>query len=169
MRVATDLLVLEASRWVGVTEKGGNNRGEIVQMFQSVIGTAQGEAWCMAFQQYCLKWVDRQISLVTAWKPSTLTKSEHCLTVWNTSPKAHRLARPERGALVIWQHGTTSSGHVGLIERVEADGMFISVEGNTGDGTGVVRDGDGVYRRARSPAGSGSMKVVGYLAPWVTS
>lgn len=165
---AKELLVLEASRWVGITEKGGNNQGEIVKMFQSVIGGAVGEAWCASYIAYCLKWTDRQMAILSdEWKASTLAKSEHCLTIWNTSPKAHRLTKPERGALVIWQHGSTTSGHIGLIEKVEIDGMLLTMEGNTGSGSGVVRDGDGVYRRSRSPRGAGDMKVVGYLKPWV--
>ena len=37
------LLVAEAERWIGATEQGGNNQGQIVQMFQREIGGAVGE------------------------------------------------------------------------------------------------------------------------------
>jgi len=41
------LLVHEAKRWVRFTESGGDNRGQVVEMFQRAVdGKAQGEAWC---------------------------------------------------------------------------------------------------------------------------
>lgn len=40
-------LLEEARRWVGVREKGGNNRGPEVEKFQKAVdGRASGEAWC---------------------------------------------------------------------------------------------------------------------------
>ena len=44
------LLIHEAKRWVGVTEVGGNNRGQVVEIFQKAVGgVANGQPWCMDF------------------------------------------------------------------------------------------------------------------------
>ena len=64
----------------------------------------------------------------------------------------------------------TTSGHVGIVIRLLPDSINGSrvetIEGNTGNGAGVVREGDGVYRRVRSLAGSDTMKVKGFLRCW---
>jgi hypothetical protein len=46
----------------------------------------------------------------------------------------------------------------------------LSVEGNTSDGTGINRDGDGVYERMRHiVSGAGVMRHLGFLDPWAYS
>jgi peptidoglycan hydrolase-like protein with peptidoglycan-binding domain/pimeloyl-ACP methyl ester carboxylesterase len=52
---------------------------------------------------------------------------------------------------------------VGIVESVNADGTFTTIEGNTNDGSGVTREGIGVFRRQRDLNGSGEMRVVGFL------
>lgn len=151
------MLVEVAKRFIGVKEKG-DNRGPEVEAFQKALdGKAAGEPWCMAFVQYCILEVEKARNT-----KSKVSKSEHCLTVWNKSPKELRLKEPEVGCLIIWQFGNTSSGHVGIVTKVNKNTVE-TVEGNTGDGSGVVREGDGVYARRRSKLGSQKMKVLGYL------
>lgn len=152
-------LVYEARKWIGVREEGGDNRGPQVEAFQRAVdGKASGEPWCMAFVQFCLK----QVGLDRFVYPS-----EHCLTVWWKSEKAQRINKPELGCLVFWQHaGQEAAGHVGIVAEVFSDGRFMSIEGNTGAGPGVEREGDGVYLRERSPSGTSVMHVVGFLRPW---
>ncbi|MBD2102194.1 CHAP domain-containing protein [Leptolyngbya sp. FACHB-261] len=152
-------LVAVATSYVGVEERGPN-RGKEVEMFQKAVdGKAQGEPWCMGFVQFCIKTVE-----ASTRSQSKIFRSEHCLTVWEKSPKDLRLARPEPGCLIIWRHGNSSKGHVGFVEKVKADGKnFTTVEGNTGGGSGVEREGDGVYRKSRDIDGAGSMKVAGFL------
>lgn len=151
------MLVEVARRFVGVKEKG-DNRGELVELFQKAVdGKAQGESWCMCFVQYCILEVERTNAV-----KSKVFKSEHCLTVWNKSPKELRLKEPEAGCLIIWQFDNTSNGHVGIVTKVNKNTVE-TVEGNTGDGSGVVREGDGVYARKRSKLGSQKMKILGYL------
>ena len=56
------LLVLEASRWIGVSEVGGQNKGQLVEMFQkSADDKASKEPWCLAFVLFCVK----------IWEPGT--------------------------------------------------------------------------------------------------
>lgn len=156
----TDKLLDVARSYVGVREQG-TNRGREVEMFQRAIGGADGEPWCMSFAQFCLQ----KAGAETKVDPKVF-RSEHCLTVWNKSPKSQQLSKPEPGSLVIWRHGNSSSGHVGIVEKVHADGTFTTIEGNTSSGSGVNREGDGVYRRKRDMNGAGSMRVVGFLKPF---
>lgn len=154
-------LIAEATKWIGVMEKGGPNKGPEVERFQKAVdGKAQGESWCMSFVQFCVMEVEKRSEV-----DSPLFRSEHCLTVWNKSPLYLRLPA-DPGSLVIWRHGDTASGHVGIVERIGKGGLLHTIEGNTGAGAGVVREGDGVYRRQRNPKGEGTMRVVGFLSPW---
>jgi hypothetical protein len=116
---------------------------------------------CMAFVQFCLQQVEATENIRT-----NMFSSEHCLTVWNKTPKEMRKALPQPGYVVIWQHGDTTQGHTGIVTKLIDADHFATIEGNTGDGSGVVRDGDGVYRRIRSINGAGSMKVLGFIDPF---
>ncbi len=116
---------------------------------------------CMAFVQFCLQQVE-QIENIR----SNVFHSEHCLTVWNKTDKTLHSNKPEPGYIVIWQHGDTTQGHTGIVTDVVDDNHFGTIEGNTADGSGVVRDGDGVYHRTRSIVGAGSMKVLGFINPF---
>lgn len=166
------LLIFEASRWVGVREIGGDNKGQLVEMFQKEVdGKAQGEPWCMAYIQFCIRSAERLIKYVTGENcESLLPKTEHCMTLFNKAPAHLKLSSPEIGCLVIWQFykdgKPTASGHVGLVTDILADGTLITNEGNTSDGLGVVREGDGVYVRRRSPKGSASMRIAGFVKVW---
>lgn len=160
----SDELLREALKYLGTRESGGNNHGPEVEMFQRAVdGVASGEPWCMCFVQYCVKVVTNRFGII-----NKLYRSEHCLTVWNSTPLACRVALDDvqPGDIVIWQHGSTTSGHTGIIEAVNRDtyGHIVSlrtVEGNTSDAS--MREGDGVYRRVRSPYNNGTMKVRGFL------
>jgi len=149
-----------AAAYVGVQESG-KNKGSEVEMFQKAVdGRASGEPWCMGFVQYCIKAVDGTSNQVN----SRVVSSEGCLDVWNRSPHDLRIAVPEMGCLVIWRHGQTERGHVGIVESVKpGHKQFVTIEGNTGAGAGVQREGDGVYRKNRDLDGDGKMKVVGFL------
>jgi hypothetical protein len=171
-------LAHEASRWVSVREVGGDNRGEFVTMFQRAVdGRANGEAWCAGFVWFCINAVDA--TWVASFEkqdptmPSWLHKSESCMEMWTRSPVACRVDFGVLGPgdLMVWQHwnsnGPTGAGHVGIVEQITG-GNAVTIEGNTGDGEGVVREGDGVYRRIRklTIGGAGSMRLLGFLRPW---
>jgi hypothetical protein len=162
---ARTIFLLAAEACVGIRESGGNNKGPLVELMQKTIGGASAEAWCMSgvqtwlgFAEYC-----------TGVK-SPVAVSEHCLTVWNNTPKEQRVKSiPGPGAIAIWRHGLTQSGHTGVV-RAWLEKIFKAVEANTESGLksngAVVRDGGGVYDTERSSSGSGSMKLVGFLKPF---
>lgn len=148
-----------ASSFVGVKEQGADNAGPQIELFQkSVDGTASRESWCMCFVQFCVKQIEKKYASRTA-----LFKSEHCLTVFNKTPKEFHLTEPEVGCIVIWQFGNSNSGHCGIVTKVIKD-KIETIEGNTsGPSTEVVREGDEVAVKTRSKVGSKTMKVIGFL------
>lgn len=152
-------LLAEATKWVGTVEIGGDNKGPQVEAFQKVVDNkAQGEAWCMAFVQWCLEQSGG----------SDIFKSEHCLTVWSKSPEILRRAQPIPGCVAIWRTRGTLNGHAGIVKSVQ--GMLMNtIEGNTGPGADVERNGDGVYLKSRSAYRSekARMELVGFLWPWL--
>lgn len=153
-------LIEEAQKWVGVQEVG-KNRGVEVEMFQKAVdGKASGEPWCAAFVEFCIKQVVAQHGVTTP-----VVASEHCLTIWNTTPVSQRLTTPVPGCLVIWRHGDSTQGHIGVVTEVTADPRFIqTIEGNTGPEVKAVNsEGDGVYVKLRNVEGTGNMKVLGFL------
>jgi hypothetical protein len=156
-----------AKCYIGTTEHGGNNRGELVSIFQRAVdGKASGEAWCLCFVQFILKIVESRCG-----KVSRLWDTEHCRTAWDLTAHSARVSRNDvqPGDLVIWRHGDTSNGHVGIVERVIKDArgeviQLATIEGNTGDSS--FRDGDGVYQKARHPVRNGNMHVLGFIRPF---
>lgn len=148
-----------ASSFEGTKEEGADNSGPMIENFQKAIdGLATKESWCMCFAQFCIKQIEKKYAV-----KSKIFKSEHCLTVWNKSPKELRLAEPEPGCLVIWQFGNGSSGHCGIVRKVLKD-KIETVEGNTsGNSKEIVREGDEVAIKSRSKTGSKTMKVIGFL------
>lgn len=147
---------------VGIREVGGNNEGPLVELIQETLGGADKEPWCMSLVQTCLAYAEVKTGIL-----SPIFSSEHCLTVWKNTPIEQRVKKsPLRGAIVIWQHGRSSSGHTGIVlEYNYRPGRMSCIEGNTESGI-LNRDGGGVYRTERSTKANGSMKVVGFLKPF---
>ena len=159
-------LLLEAARaCVGVRERGGNNRGPIVELMQQTIGKAEGEAWCASFVQTLIAYCE----LKTGQK-SRVFASEHCATIWNNTHTELRVKKhPAPGAIVIWGYQGTISGHCGIVLDA-GSAEFRAIEGNTEAGLSpsekVERDGGGVYLTRRNRLGQGRMIVRGFLKPF---
>lgn len=154
-----EALCAEAEKWVGTKESGGENKGPEVEAFQKAVdGVAQGEPWCMAFVQYCLKAVGG----------CDLPVSERVMTVWEKAPAELKISAPERGCLAIWRQKHGTAGHTGIVLEVLSDTQVRTVEGNTTSGVVLDREGDGVYRRDRAirPV-MGSLEIVGWLRCWL--
>lgn len=159
-------LIKLASSFVGVTESGGANKGPEVEMFQKAVdGKAVGEPWCCAFVQFCVKATDANVGT-----KNVLAQTEHCVTLWNQTPPEARLEMPIPGCLIVWekhdQGKPTGLGHVGIVTKVLAGEFVQTIEGNTGAGPGVEREGDGVYLRKRPLNPVGYMRIKGFLNPW---
>ena len=154
-------LIVEARKYIGTKEEGTNAGVQVIEFQKAVNGKASRESWCMCFVQYLIKKIEEKNSIV-----SPVFKSEHVQTVWAKTPIASRIDKPEPGCIICWKFGETTNGHAGIVEKVLPDGRLSTIEGNTSEGSEVVREGDGVYERNRSPVGSEAMKVLGFIKPF---
>jgi hypothetical protein len=151
-------LVALAQSFVGTKEEG-MNKGHWVEEFQKAVdGKAVGEPWCCAFVQYCVKQVCARHNMVVP-----LYQTESCMELWNKTDLAFKTQTPTPGCVVIWQHGNGYQGHTGFVTGVNPDGQLLTIEGNTSDGSGINREGDGVYERTRSRFGNEAMHVLGFI------
>lgn len=156
------ILVLEAQNWVGTVEVGGDNSGPDVERFQRAVNAHPNkEAWCADFVIFCIQQVEQKMGI-----KSKIYRTEHALDLIYGSPPDMLLKTPIPGAVIVWQHGDTTLGHAGIVEAVAKDGNLTTIEGNTSSGPGIQREGDGVYRRLRSPIGTAAMHVIGFLKPF---
>jgi len=175
--VKASLLIFEAKRWIGITEIGKNNYGQMVERFQKAVdGKAVGEPWCLSFVQFCVKAIDEmcedtQLSVLNLSKPAKFFNTEHCMTAWNNAEAWQKLTEPEIGSICIWQYydskgKPTSSGHAGIVAGVKDKKTFLTVEGNTSSSSKVDREGDGVYLKERKMTNIGQMRIKGFLRLW---
>lgn len=167
-----------------ITEEG-QNEGPWVEKFQKAVdGKAQKEPYCMALVQWVFKGGALELfdslvetgDMVEEYRPAfsgwlqncdrNLFDSEHCMTVWNKTPSELKFTGPARGRIVIWNKRGTSSGHTGIITEVHSPAFFSCLEGNTGPGSNVEREGQGVYIKTRRNQTVGNMRLVGFIQPW---
>lgn len=168
------LLMVEAAKvCVGIREKTGKNDGFEVELFQKTSGGVRGAAWCMYFVQSCIAYAEKKTGL-----KSHVLSSGHCLTTWNHAKRSELVKlvkiHPLSGAIPIWQHGSTTSGHTEILLSSDNKNMQC-VGGNTSgaDETGkVTREGNGVYYTTRSMQGfpnlktTQNMKLLGFIIPF---
>lgn len=151
------VLILALKAMIGIKEEGVNS-GALVTSIQDTVGGPDHWAWCMSIQQTGVAYVEKKMI-----QTCSLYASEHCLTVLNNERAKRRVhVNPFIGALAIWRLGKTTNGHVGLVTDVVGE-RIVCIEGNTGGGDGVNRDGDGVYEKVRWPQSGGAMRIAGYV------
>lgn len=132
-----------AAAELGTTESPkGSNRVP----YWDVKPSWNGSPWCAAFVQWVLRehkmWYDAALPY---YVPSLVQKAKADGT-W--IPKT---GTPAPGDLIVM--GYTSNSHVGFVVRPLSLGRAETIEGNTSSGTfGSQTNGDGVYRRTRTPA-----------------
>lgn len=138
----------EATRLLGVMEKGGNNVGPEVEAIIVEGGGVRGQAWCGWF---CACVYKRAGSLAVTWRWGAVR-------LYLPGSGLRRTSNPLEGNLVRF-----TFDHIGIFECwCDAGGIEVpraaathirTIEGNTGR-TGAVSDsatgGDGVYRKVRA-------------------
>lgn len=156
-----ELLVSTAIACSGVTEVGGENRGRLVELFQTSVNRPEGQSWCLDFVQACIAYVEAVKGI-----QSPLIATEGCMDLWQKSAAAN----PERpGDVVIWQFGTAWQGHCGIL--ISRDLMhYHTIEGNTSPSreqdSAEVRNGDGVYFKNRPVGGMRPFIQKGFVRPF---
>lgn len=138
-------LVGIAKAEVGVKEFTGNNDGERVEEYLTVVKLKKGQPWCAAF----VSWVFARAGYVqprTGWSPSLFNKQVNTQEILPGN------------VFGIWFPQFKRVAHVGLVEKKEGS-WILSIEGNTN--VSGSRDGDGVYRKRRH------VKAVYAYADWL--
>lgn len=141
---------------IGVTEEGGNNRGKYVETYLHSVGLDAGDPWCAAFVRYRFEQAAKALGVAL---PSNFPDSGYCpdYQSWARGrglwiPISSDAARsPQVGDLALFYFaGKGRVAHIGIVVEAHEWGVW-TVEGNTGPeaGTGVNRDGDGVYKKRR--------------------
>jgi surface antigen len=154
-----DVLVHEAQDWVGTIDDMEHTVEAVNKFRLAVNAHPTGENWCADFVIFCIKQVETKLNI----KSPIEHNSELAQDLWFKSPSFCQSTTPFPGAIIVWRHGDTNLGHCGIVEAVAKDGTLTTIEGNTGQAPGIVRDGGGVYRRFRTPTGTAAMSVIGFL------
>lgn len=154
-----------AEAHVGVGEEGGDNRGEWPARFLAAVGLKPPQAWCAAFVIWCLEQSAEEQGLtlpgslpITGWCPSLAAwaKRSGC---WIPADNPEGGRPPAaRGDIACFEFVAKGDiHHVGIVRGPidSRDGSIETVEGNTSAGTGVNRNGDGVYLKYRSRSAFG--------------
>ncbi len=164
------LLAMQAM--VGIQETS-LNAGRLVESIQKTVGRAEKEAWCLSTIMTAIAYVEERRNV-----KCPLPATEHCMTLFkwamendclNDDPKETDGVRP--GDIMHWQYLDYSPafqkyiestrGHAGVV--IKAGDVFETIEGNTGPGKEVEREGDGVFKKLRTLEGSGKMRVIGFV------
>jgi len=137
-RLAQKALELAATQ-IGVREHG-RNRGPEIDGYCREIGhdPTKADPWCATFVSAMVK---RAADVLGVPVPIHLTAG--CWTLDEKAPPYMRSSQPAPGAIFL----LNGHKHTGFIETTTADGVIVTIEGNTNPGGSV--EGDGVYRRTR--------------------
>ena len=149
--------IADAERNVGIAEQGGQNRGKAVETYLASVGLPPGNPWCAAFVYYRLAAAAAHLDVaLPVWLPRSgycpdWRKAAQKRGVWiPVSEVTAGKVSPQRGDLCLFYFAAKGRvAHIGIVAEVDAEGC-VTVEGNTSDGSGVNRDGGGVYRKRRS-------------------
>jgi hypothetical protein len=132
-----------AQKYLGHKEKPGNDFDENTPLGKILkeAGHKDGEAWCQYF-----------IEAVFVETLRALFSASTVQTFHNFKKSGYEISdTPEVGTMVIWQRYKnglpTWQGHAGLVTKVNPDGSFGTIEGNTDSASS--REGDSVQEKVR--------------------
>jgi hypothetical protein len=153
-----------AIKYLGTQENTSEGK-VLVEMFLNSVGLKGNLPWCAAFISFCLEEAEK------TYGKSGIVQTAGVLNMWEKTPKELRIEKPEAGAIAIYQSQKNdkllSTGHAGIVFDYPKPNLFITIEGNTTDGKGIDRDGDGVYKKMRPyPSFYKTLVLKGFLLPW---
>lgn len=140
--------ILDAARGELGTTESGDNRGEALKYPQHFGRGA--EAWCADFVSYVMQQSGGDMN--DPYCPSIVNDLK-AQGAWKGK------SNPQPGDMVLFDwDGDRVADHIGIVERVNADGTIGTIEGNTQD---PQSGREGVWRRTRSMG-----TVLGFGAPY---
>jgi surface antigen len=114
-------LVNKAISQLGNGEKGGNNKGEYVQLYNRGLEAS----WCAGFVSYCLKEVGYDVIGYNLSAKAIFNKARSLGLIVDGEPKSGDL-------VCFWREKPTSwKGHIGIVEKVDEQYVH-TIEGNVG-------------------------------------
>lgn len=142
---------------VGVTEQGGENRGKAIAIYLASVGITVPAPWCAAFVYFRLFTAAKLLGLelpegfpASGYTPDWAHWAKRSgLWIPVAEIRAGR-ATIRKGDLCLFYFSRMGRiAHIGIVTGPMVSGSFPTAEGNTSSGTGVNRDGDGVFARSR--------------------
>jgi hypothetical protein len=140
---------------IGVVEEG-ENRGRWVEEYQRAVGIPPGSPWCAAFIRFRFEKAADALDLElpaafpdSGWVPSYEAWARRS-GFWIPASQADQVQKGDLAC--FWFAAKGRCAHIGIVVApMNEDGIFQTVEGNTGPDRGaqVERDGDGVYLKRR--------------------
>ena len=148
-------IINTAAKYIGVSEVGDTNNVIFnTEYYGHEVSGADTYPWCCVFVWY----VFREAGLSKLFYDGR--KTALCQTLFDWFKKNNRFySTPEVGDIVFFKFGKNArqTDHVGIVEKVNADGSVTTIEGNTSDKDD--RNGGMVKRRTRKN------NIVGYGRP----
>lgn len=128
---------------------------DTINLIRGTVTKPWNEAWCDDFVQTCVAYVEVAKGIL-----SPLPVSESVLQTWGKATSKRIVG--EVGDMILWQLGTTLSGHCGIITGQDSI-VYETIEGNTSDSAGIVRTGDGVFAKKRAKGGTKTFAQLGFI------
>jgi CHAP domain len=143
-----------AASFVGVRERGGNNRSftdKDLQDMMAEVGWKPGYAWCAFFVRAILDDCGVE-NTITGWSPTAYNKKD----VIFTDGRFYQGFRDGDVLVMTMSYDKFKKtsrykgiGHTGIVDRI-SEHSIRTIEGNTNDrGSRDSRSGDGVYVKIR--------------------
>ena len=140
--------ILDVARGELGTRETGNNKGDILK-YPKFFGRGS-EAWCADFTSWVMQHSGGDMN--KAYCPYVINELKK-----NGDWKGR--SNPQPGDLVLFDwKGDGKADHIGIVERVNADGTINTIEGNAAD---AKTGRQGVYRHTRSMS-----VIVGFGNPY---
>lgn len=148
-----------AKPWVDVKEQANDNRGAFIDMIGLTVDRKHtGEAYCLAWVQTIIAFVELELNMV-----SPLKATEGCLDLWNSTSAHLKTTRyPVPGYIAIFQHGNSPAGHAEIVLKV-SDIYFKTIGANTVGPDGFTQ---GIFVHERLFNDGGTMKLLGFISPF---
>jgi hypothetical protein len=135
------LLVAAANAFVGLGEEGGDNRGQMVELFLSEVAQPPGQPWCAAFVSHVGKWshYDQEADK-SSWP---LPPTASCEELGNFAKKCKLESKEPQIGDIFLKHSAELNrfAHTGIVVSVDktygrgdwAEFVCTTIEGNTND------------------------------------
>lgn len=163
------LIIAIATQFIGKKEKPGN-KGFFDAAFQKLmvaVGWLTGQPWCAYFTK--LVWKEAYANSPELYKLVNRLCNGGALATLNNhiaNGKFKVTMDPIPGSIVIWQHGDSTKGHAGILEKYDGDNTLTVIEGNTN--ASGSREGDQVARKPRTlkrPFTKDGLNLKGFINP----